>query len=134
MLRAGVGSIPILCRGMRNPLLAEMVVIMSRQTDRNFIIGEVGLECVKQDIKWGEQNHPDGTGGDIRRSLADMARELCDERAAAGDVTWRHILEEEFQEAMAEQKTAMLRAELIQVAAIAVQWVAAIDRRKPRAA
>lgn len=106
---------------------------MSRSTDRNFIIGEVGLECIQQDIKWGEQNHPDGTGGETSKFMADAVRIHCDRAAQAGKVTWRHILREEAFEAFAEAEEAKLRTELIQVAAVAVQWVAAIDRRKKNA-
>jgi type IV pilus biogenesis protein CpaD/CtpE len=84
----------------------------------------------RQDAKWGEQNHPDGTGRDgNRKAMADMARELCQRLAALGVVTWYHILLEEVYEALAEDDPAKLRAELIQVAAVAQQWVEAIDRR-----
>jgi malonyl CoA-acyl carrier protein transacylase len=44
-------------------------------------------------------------------------------------VTWEHILTEEHYEAMAEEDPTRLREELIQVAAVAVAWVEAIDRR-----
>ena len=48
--------------------------------------------------------------------------------AQIGQCTWLHILREEVFEAFAEDDPAKLRAELIQVAAVAVQWVEAIDR------
>lgn len=92
------------------------------------------LECVAnerkaQTEKWGTQDWPDGTGSSLRFADADRAKKLCDEAHAAGRVTWRHILEEEVCEALAETDTKKLREELIQVAAVAVQWVEAIDRR-----
>lgn len=46
-----------------------------------------------------------------------------------GIVTFRDILACEVAEAFAEEDPARLRAELIQVAAVAVQWVEAIDAR-----
>lgn len=90
---------------------------------------EVAAERVRQDARWGEQNHPDGTGlpGDI--IAAELARELCDKRAADGTVAWRDILLEEVCEAFAEADAGKLRMELVQVAAVAAAWVAAIDRR-----
>lgn len=42
---------------------------------------------------------------------------------------WRHILDEEVAEALAETDPERLRAELVQVAAVAVQWIEALDRR-----
>lgn len=93
-------------------------------------------ERVRQDEKWGEQNHPDGTGP-LKFSLnyrvlirpEDRVRYQCDKKHRAGVGTWADILLEEVFEAMAEDDPAKLREELIQVAAVAVSWVEAIDRR-----
>lgn len=60
-----------------------------------------------------------------------VAREIAALAAEHGGLTWRHILAEEMFEALAESDPAKLRAELVQVAAVAVQWVEAIDRRMP---
>jgi hypothetical protein len=49
--------------------------------------------------------------------------------AQEGTTTWKHILREEFLEAMAEEDPEQLREELVQVAAVAVAWIEAIDRR-----
>lgn len=92
-------------------------------------LNEVNDELKRQIAKWSEQNHDDGTGGDMARQRAEIARAYCDKAAANGHVSWRDILEEEVAEAFAESDPAKLREELIQVAAVAVQWVAAIDRR-----
>ena len=94
------------------------------------VLAEVAEERRRQDAKWGEQNHPDGTdGGAFYRERADWRRRACQDNAAAGTVTWRHILDEEVHEAYCETDPAKLRAELLQVAAVAVAWAAAIDRR-----
>jgi type IV pilus biogenesis protein CpaD/CtpE len=106
---------------------------MSYPTFLTAVEREIRDERDRQDAKWGEQNHPDGTGPDgNRQAMADMARELCQRLAAIGVVTFYHILLEEVYEAMAEEDPARLRAELIQVAAVAAQWVEAIDRRTAR--
>jgi uncharacterized hydantoinase/oxoprolinase family protein len=96
---------------------------------RDLILLELEAERLRQDRKWGEQNHPDGTGGDVSEALACMARIVCEERHGAGVGTWRDILAEEFHEAVAETDHVRLREELLQVAAVAVAWVEAIDRR-----
>jgi hypothetical protein len=103
------------------------------------VLHEVHDERLRQDEKWGEQNHLDGTGPNHplcyfpklpdMASCAANARTVTDLRAKRGDVTWLDILTEEFFEAMAETDPAKLRAELVQVAAVATAWVEAIDRR-----
>lgn len=101
---------------------------------------EVQEELVRQEAKWGEQNHPDGTGtgasllGMSFEDLSHLAKRHCDEEAKAGRVTWRHILLEEVFEAMAESDEEKLLAELNQVAAVAAQWRKAIHRRQARRA
>lgn len=91
---------------------------------------QIAAERLLQDAKWGEQNHPDGTGGN--KVTADLARLVCQQAAADGRLTWRQVLDEEVQEAFAERDPARLRAELVQVAAVAVAWVESIDRRGDR--
>jgi hypothetical protein len=96
-------------------------------TDR--VLTEVLAERITQDAKWGEQNHPDGTGYDGSDQHADFWRQRCQDAFADGEGTWGHVLLEEVFEAIAENDPANLRAELVQVAAVAVAWVEAIDRR-----
>lgn len=89
----------------------------------------VALERARQDAKWGEQNHVDGTGLPSDREAADKARQFCDDAFKAGLGAWRLILEEEYREALAETDPAKLRKELLEVAAVSVAWAEAIDRR-----
>jgi len=98
------------------------------------VLAEIQSERARQDARWGEQNHPDGTGYPFSRAAADIARSNCQAAAEAGEVTWRLISNEEHAEAMAESDPLKLRAELIQDAAVKVAWVAAIDRRLAAAA
>jgi hypothetical protein len=92
------------------------------------VLREVAAERVRQDAKWGEQNHPDGTDP-VWAGTANLCREKADRYAKDGDLTWLHILREEVYEALAETDPAKLRVELVQVAAVAVNWIEAIDRR-----
>lgn len=81
---------------------------------RSQVFDDVNDERNRQDAKWGEQNHL--------------------------DVVWNAILMEEVGEASQEVLTTAfgaaakghgdLREELVQVAAVAVAWIEAIDRRK----
>lgn len=95
---------------------------------RSRVLVDVVFERVRQNAKWGEQNHADGTGGAGHRELADQARQRCKDAAALGLVTFRNILEEEVAEAVAESDPARLRTKLIQVAAVAVTWAEKLDR------
>lgn len=111
------------------------------------IADEILVERFKQDQKWGEQNHPDGTGpdslplyntnvfvddSDAAITLAKKFTKTTDERfSGKGDRpgTWADILLEEIFEAMAEDDPEKLVNELIQSAAVIVAWVEAIRRR-----
>jgi hypothetical protein len=80
--------------------------------------------------KWGIQTHPDGTSEVFYAELANEAKRLCDQASSGGVLTWADILREEVYEALAEEHPENLRAELVQVAAVAVAWVEDIDRRE----
>ena len=94
-----------------------------------YILTEVSAERARQDAKWGEQNHPDGTGGPSSEEMVRLAKARCDQAARDGGLTYEMILTEEFYEALAEIDPEKLRTELIQVAAVAVAWIECIDRR-----
>lgn len=86
-------------------------------------------EITRQFRLWGEQKHPDGTGlpGDTMRS--DEFKSLMKALASRGLVTWRDILYEEVLEVFDATDPQDLKTELVQVAAVAVSWAEAIDRR-----
>lgn len=98
-------------------------------TDCADVLLEVLDERKRQHAKWGYQNLPNGTGDPIYGLQAEGAKVNCDEAAKIGMVTFRHILCEEFYEALAETNPERLRRELIQVAAVCVQWSEALSRR-----
>lgn len=90
---------------------------------------DVAVERKRQIEKHGDQSHlPDGTSSTYVHQ-ADAHRDITDRAFKAGRLTWRHILAEEFFEALAETEPAKLRAELVQVAAVCVAWCEAIDKR-----
>ncbi|MEU4509707.1 hypothetical protein AB0G05_09445 [Nonomuraea wenchangensis] len=93
------------------------------------VLADVTAERAAQDARFGMQELPDGTGGEAAASRSAAARDETDAADHAGTLTWRHILAEEVLEAFAETDPGRLRAELVQVAAVAVKWVQALDRR-----
>ncbi len=116
---------------------------MADKTPRRAIT-DVENEMQRQFEKWGEQNHPDHdpvltgrAGGVTGQRLAQhheiasavRAKYLCHVAEKRGKLTWSHILVEEVAEAIEEQDPERLREELVQVAAVAVSWIEAIDRR-----
>ncbi|MEU5043212.1 NUDIX hydrolase [Streptomyces griseorubiginosus] len=112
-------------------ILAAVSVFMGKELGPDAgILAEIVAERERQDARWGEQNHRDGTGSLTQVLEADKAREGCQAAFARGDGTWMHVLIEEVFEAFAEDDPSKVRAELVQVAAVAVAWIAAIDRRQ----
>lgn len=89
----------------------------------------VDLEEERQIVLWGEQNHPDGTGP-VYTEAADLAKASCEAAFANGEGTWLDILIEEVFEAAEEDDEDKLIEELVQVAAVAKNWVRSIRRRQ----
>jgi hypothetical protein len=101
----------------------------------NATLSEVQEERARQDARFGEQNHPDigGRVPEVQRSdyTFDLVqiRKRENRMRVVGRLGWDLILLEEVYEALAESDPALLRAELVQVAAVAAAWIEAIDRR-----
>lgn len=94
------------------------------------VLGDIQKERERQVQLWGNQTQPDGTEAtDETRWQRDFDRKLTDQAARQGKLTWRHILQEEVSEAFAEVEWKMLRAELVQIAAVAAAWIEDGDRR-----
>ena len=129
---------------------AEVVTLRAKvaAVEAHPVVLELAEERTRQAAKHGDQSHlPDGTGAALwlsmdddyirrhgirRDNLAAWAKARTDEASQAsgdGSITFEHILTEEWAEAIAESDPDALRAELVQVAAVAVQWVEAIDLR-----
>jgi cobalamin-dependent methionine synthase I len=105
------------------------------------VLRDVSMERAQQFQRYGTNDDlPDGSGPEARwllpytgQSATEIERELRDDyedhEDDTGTVTWVHLLREELAEAFAESDPIRLRAELIQVAALAVSWVEKLDTR-----
>ena len=94
------------------------------------VLLEVFAERTRQDDKWGEQNW--SIGGDVVFTVsANNSKANTEQNAQEGTLTWRHILQEEFWETFENDDSdpQSQRAELVQVAAVAVAMIECIDRK-----
>ena len=97
---------------------------------QHWIISDVLGERVRQDAKWGEQNHPNGTSSDAAATArADAARQACQDAAERGQVTWRLIAAEELAEAFAETDLDALYTEVVQSMAVLMNWAEHLRRQ-----
>lgn len=105
------------------------------------VLAEVAEERERQEQKWGQQNHPDGTGprlllpgiptafGLVQADMLEAwAKARTDHAFRVGFGTYEQILTEEWAEAITAADPVKLRTELVQVAAVAVAWCEKIDR------
>jgi len=95
------------------------------------VFDEIEAELLRAEAKFPDQhlpNFPERMDWDHATAERDQAQELTDRCHAKGVVTWWHVLREEVYEAFAESDPAKLRAELIQVGAMAVRWIEDLDR------
>lgn len=119
------------------------------------VLAQIHGERVRQDAKWGEQNHPDLKPGLLAEAREDYdgsvdldvvcdyyglpfpeeAKARTDGDAHMGAGSWVAIAVEELVEAVeaaANGDEDALRTEVVQLAAVCVSWVQAIDRRRAR--
>lgn len=93
------------------------------------VLGDVLLEFARLDALHGAQDRRNGTShhdyGEQARQAAFSARRA----RTKGKLTWRHILAEQYWAVLAHNGNATLRDRLIQLAAHALLWAAALDRR-----
>lgn len=117
------------CTARADHLLQRAANALTAIEPHTTVIADIIAERARQDDSFGAQNWPDGTGSKTQQDEAGQARKWCEDAFASGYGTWSDILAEEVAEANAERDPTRLRAELIQVAAVACAWAQAIDRR-----
>lgn len=96
----------------------------------------VSEERRRQEDRWGTQRHPHRhptRWAFHGLQSAQACRDSCERRRALGTLSWPDILAEEVAEAVEATygpDLAALRAELVQVAAVAVAWIERIDEER----
>jgi hypothetical protein len=96
--------------------------------ERAQIVAQILNERRHQDELWGEQNHPDVPWA-APIGVERLAKAWCDRAFDEKRGTWGHIALEEMGEVIDAPTCEQRRAELVQLAAVCMAWVEAIDRR-----
>lgn len=91
------------------------------------VLRDIVIERARQEEKFPHQHLPFGTST-INVRLANATKAHVNQMAREGNLTWMDVLREEVDEASAEIDPRLFRAELIQVAAVAVRIIEDIDR------
>ena len=105
------------------------------------VIYDVTAEIDRQKEIWGEQNHPSVDPIIVGRGSQRMCEEyeiptevrakfMCQEAERKGQLTWAHIAVEELSEAVSAETEEDRREELVQLAAVIVNWIDSIDRNR----
>lgn len=103
---------------------------VDEQHVRMHVLADISRERDSQFEKWGDQHWPDGTSAHFE-AQANFYKYINETHVKSDllRVTWTSIFLEEAFEAISEADIYKLRAELIQVAAVATAWVEDIDNR-----
>lgn len=105
--------------------------------DNKYILEEIKKERVRQHEKHGEQNipswHPDIKDPEkqlqiLRLMSEEIIKQRVDTEAKSNTKNWSSIALEEFIEAVAAPTDYQRRSEIIQCAAVLVQWIECLDR------
>ena len=94
------------------------------------ILEAISHEVQYQVARFGIQSLPDGIRKDGDREEEVAAKIACDIATECDNLTWRHVLTEEFREALNAADLDKLQEELTQVAAVCVSWIRDIEGRK----
>lgn len=102
------------------------------------VLAEVGAHRLEQVARYGENHdlpyatgpqepwlYPFSTGG--ATWVEQVFRRDYEASGGDADTTWMRLLREELSEVACEDNPANLRAELVQLAALAVSWIETID-------
>lgn len=122
------------------PLSSTMLGVFSaleRAGRLSRVLDDIRDERARQHERWGQQDLPNFGPGPYLVGSEDAVRRVLELRFAKGEGSYADILLEEVAEAYEhrdldharEEGAAELRAELVQVGAVVVQWIEAIDRR-----
>lgn len=111
------------------------------------VLAEIANERTRQNNRWGQQDHDDHLPvtweqqqtlmmeyGILAQKFKEIHANAAEKLTAMGrppgrTSAWDVILLEEVYETVCEDSPERIREELVQVAAVAVAWIEALDRR-----
>jgi len=114
-----------------------------RKSSMTKVFKEVIDERIRQDAKWGEQNHPCLDPVLLTRENGCTPERMCEEYGVPSEAmakqgcdlafkhnygTFAHIAVEEMSEVISTLDTEKRREELVQLTAVCVAWIEKIDR------
>ncbi len=104
---------------------------------RKTVLANIATVCDLEDrVNGFFLDFPDGTAGrtisgpTVTRDRQQQTEAKRAKQTAGSKLTWRLMLESATADVIAEAEEKILRARLVQLAALSVAWVEAIDRRK----
>ena len=93
------------------------------------VLDEVAAERERhREIYGASEDWPDGTSEGYR-TLRDWSEKVTEELADHGELTWTRVLLMDTYAALFHTDPARLRPALVRVAAVALAWIEALDRR-----
>ena len=116
-------------------------IVLAKGPYRDILVALLA-ELERAETKFPDQHLPSGTGDDAWEwpdefylmghvnpadLLAARARALVNRGLENGTANWRQVLTEEVAEAFAERTPERLRAELLEVACVALRWIADLE-------
>jgi hypothetical protein len=103
------------------------------------VLAEIAAERLRQEEKWGECDYPsvDPEFAAMPRAMCsvygvlseEVAKQRTDDADQRGACTFAHVAVEELAEALSAPDELARREELVQLGAVVVKWLGAIDRR-----
>lgn len=97
-------------------------------------LDDVTLEFGRLTALQGEHDRNNGTGRHDYGKQADQAAAAARRARRKNKLTWRHVLAEHYWSAITQADNGQLRKALVSLAAHALLWIAALDRRPAQAA
>ena len=102
---------------------------LTKLQPKELIYTEIIKERVRQDEKWGQQNHEIINQNCLNTAVSETtAKFLCEQAVKNNTLCWGDIIIEEVAEALYAPNKKLMREELIQCAAVIVAMIESLDR------
>jgi|SRR6185437_4019678 len=98
------------------------------------VVEDTQTEFARAAVLLGEHDRRDGTGRHDYGTQAEQAAFSARRARGKNKLTWRHLAAELYWATIAESDERVLRERLLRLAALALLWASAIDRRSQQKA